>query len=658
MVRSRPLADSRSRRRAAARTARPPAHSRVPGSPSALVILSAAALILIAGLAAYSNSFAGVIVFDDEPAVAQNPYLRSLWPVTTAMSAPVGSTLSGRPIAALSFAIDYAVSGGSLFGYHLTNLVIHLAAALLLFGITRRTLLTAPLRDRFGDAATRLALIVALVFVVHPLQTGSVTYIVQRVESLMGLLYLGTLYCGIRALDAHAKARTLWTGASILCCALGMATKEVMATAPLMVMLWDRQFAADRTIVRRPLYVGLTSTWIILGVLVAGGHRSTSVGFGFADWPWWRYLMIQAEVVTHYLRLAVIPTPLVLDYDWRPVASLPEIAWAGILLYALIGATAWGIVRRSPAAFAGAWCFLILAPTSSVLPIVTEVAAEHRMYLPVAGVIALAVLGFFEIGRRLAGPGSAKAARSALAWTGLVAAAGVVILFGRMTQERNADYHDYDRIWSDTIAKRPLNARARNNYATSLLMKGRYAEAEPHLRVAVKENPSFAEAEANLGVALSSGGKLEEGADHLRRAIALRPDYAGAHRNLGETYGMQHRLGDAAAEFATALESHPDDVFLLHRTAWILATASDGRVRNGSRALALAERAVTLTRRQDADSLDSLAAALAELGRFETAAAAAREALAVARSTGNAGMARDLEYRAALYASGQKYRDP
>jgi protein O-GlcNAc transferase len=136
---------------------------------------------------------------------------------------------------------------------------------------------------------------------------------------------------------------------------------------------------------------------------------------------------------------------------------------------------------------------------------------------------------------------------------GLVAAAAVVIVFARMTHARNADYHDFDRIWSATIAERPNNARARNNYATSLLMKGRYAEAEPHLRVAVRENPSLVEAEANLGVALSAQGNLEEGARHLRRAIDLRPDYATAHRNLGETYAMQDRLADALAEYGKAL---------------------------------------------------------------------------------------------------------
>jgi Tfp pilus assembly protein PilF len=626
----------------------------VAGGRHALVTISAAALIVMVGLAAYSNSFAGVFVFDDEPAIEQNSNLHSLWPLTTAMAAPAGTTLAGRPVASLSFAIDYARSHGSLFGYHAGNLVIHLAASLLLFGITRRTLLTAPLRDRFSGSATTLALIVALCFTVHPLQTASVTYIVQRVESLMGMFYLATLYCAIRALDTNTWTRVSWTGASILACALGMATKEVMATAPLMVMLWDRQFAADRATNRRPLYLGLAATWAIPAVLLAGAYRTSSVGFGFSEWPWWRYLATQAGVVTTYLRLAVIPTPLVLDYGWPAATSIVEVALPGVFLGSLLVATMWGVVRSFPAAFAGAWCFVILAPSSSVIPIVTEVAAEHRMYLPVAGVIALVVLGVFGLGHRLTA-GTTPNVRRALAGAGLIAAAVVIILFARMTYARNLDYHDYDRIWSDTIAKRPRNARARNNYATSLLTTGRYAEAEPHLRIAVEEQPSFAEAEANLGIALSAQGRLAEGEHHLLRAIALRPDYADAHRNLGETYALQHRLREAAAQYAQALNYLPDDVRLLNRLAWILATASDPGTRDGARARTFAERAVRITRRGNATALESLAAAYAELGEFEIAAATAYEAMDIARRNGNLQLASDLAQRSALYSRRQKF---
>ena len=222
-----------------------------------------------------------------------------------------------------------------------------------------------------------------------------------------------------------------------------------------------------------------------------------------------------------------------------------------------------------------------------------------------------------------------------------------------MTHERNADYQNYDRIWSDTIAKRPRNARARNNYATSLLAQGRFSDAETHLRVAVAENPSFPEAQANLGVAFSAQGRLDEGADRLRRAIALRPGYADAHRNLGETYALQGRMGDAVAEYSKALEALPEDVELLNRAAWILATSRDDTVRDGGRA-----RTVRLTLEHDAVSLDSLGAALAETGSFEAALREVRQALAMARLKGDQALALQLEDRLNSYQRGQAFRDP
>lgn len=629
------MAEPRSRRRAA-RRAKSEASARFPAWAAVLLIVAAGAVV-------YSNSFDGIFVFDDEPAIEHNPNLRTLWPLTTSMAAPADTTLSGRPVASLSFAIDHALWGGDVAGYHATNLVIHILCSLLVLGLVRRTLRTPSLSPTFARSAMPLAAIIALLWLVHPLQTGSVTYLVQRVESLMGLFYMATLYCAVRALDAESRARRGFSAAAVVACALGMGAKEVMATAPLMVMLWDRQFAPDRARSRRGLYGALAGTWTILAALLAGGPRSASVGFGFADWPWWRYLMTQAGIVAHYLRLSFFPSPLVLDYEWPAAAGLAQVALPGASILALLAATAWGLVRRRPAAFLGAWFFVILAPTSSVVPIVTEIAAEHRMYLPLAAVIAAVVLAVFA---------------AAPARVGVAAAAAVAVLFGALTHRRNADYHDYDRIWSDTIAKRPRNARARNNYATSLLAQGRHAEAVPHLRVAVAERPGFVEAEANLGAALSALGSLDEGTAHLRRAVELRPDFGSAHRNLGEAYAMQRRFGEAAASYSKALESLPDDVRLLNRAAWILATAQDARVRDGARARMFAERAVRLSGRSDAVSLDSLGAALAELGEFEAAAGATGEALVLARGRNDHALAAELEQRLRLFERGLKFRDP
>ncbi len=610
-----------------------------------------ALLVVAAGVLAYSSSFSGIFVFDDEPSIADNPNIRTLWPLTTAMAAPTDTTLAGRPVASLTFAINYALGSpdrADLRGYHAANLAIHVLAALVLFGIVRRTLLSERIRGRFDRSATTLAFVIALVWLVHPLQTGSVTYIVQRVESLMGLLYLLTLYCAIRAMSVESGSRTSrrWTMASIAACALGMGTKEVMVTAPLIVVLWAWIFApaaAWRT--RWPLYAGLAATWAILAALVASGARAHSVGFGFAGWPWPTYLLTQTAVVARYLRLAVIPFPLVLDYEWPAARSIAEVAPQAALLMALVAATIWAVAHRHPLGFAGAWCFGILAPTSSIVPIVTEVAAEHRMYLPLAAVIAVVVIGGYVMWPR-------RLPRAGL--SGLAAVA--VVALALATDSRNRDYQDYERIWLDTIQKRPSNARARSNYASALLTTGRYGEAEEHLRAAVLARPDFAEAQANLGVALCARGAFDEGIGHLRRAIASQPDYWQAYQDLGEAYASQRQLGVAVTQYRKALEGRPDDPMLLNRAGWILATATDAGVRNGKEAAALAERAVRLTGRRDVTSLDTLAAAYAELGRFSEAEATAREAIALARATGEQAFVPELDARLALYRAARTFR--
>src|SRR5204863_1507506 len=185
--------------------------------------------------------------------------------------------------------------------------------------------------------------------------------------------------------------------------------------------------------------------------------------------------------------------PLVLDYGWPAAGSIADAIVPAAIIVTLIGLTVWGLVRRRPIAFAGVWFFVILAPTSSVIPIVTEVAAEHRMYLPLAAIVSVLVLGAFSllhVGRAFQTRHARGPERAAL----LVMSGAIVVLFAVMTDARNRDYQSFDRIWLDTIAKRPGNARARVNYASSRLEQREYREAEEHLRAAIAIEPDYPEA--------------------------------------------------------------------------------------------------------------------------------------------------------------------
>ena len=202
------------------------------------------ALIITFGvLLAYANSLNGPFVFDDTKGIVNNETIRSLWPLSKVLNPPMLATgAGGRPIVNLSLAINYAIGGLDVRGYHIANMLIHALAALVLFGLIRRTLLLSSLRQKFGAASQWLAISVALLWALHPLLTESVTGIIQRTESLGGLFYLLTLYAFVRSTEGGESRR--WQIVCVGSSLIGMATKEIMATVPVIALLYDRTFIA------------------------------------------------------------------------------------------------------------------------------------------------------------------------------------------------------------------------------------------------------------------------------------------------------------------------------------------------------------------------------------------------------------------------------
>ena len=203
-----------------------------------------------------------------------NPAIRSL---SGAWSQPRNTPLAGRPVAGLTFALNFAANEVDAAAYRATNIAIHIACALLLFGLVRRTLALSQLHARFGGAASNLAFAIALLWVVHPLTTDAVTYVTQRTESLMALCYLITLYASLRghreSATHNGRSTLLWQAVAVAACAFGMGVKESMVTAPVVVALFDRVFLFDSfraaIAVRWRLYVSLALTWLVLVFQVA-----------------------------------------------------------------------------------------------------------------------------------------------------------------------------------------------------------------------------------------------------------------------------------------------------------------------------------------------------------------------------------------------------
>ncbi|KKL95959.1 hypothetical protein LCGC14_1849350 [marine sediment metagenome] len=522
----------------------------------------AAALIVVIGAGVYVNSFGGKFFFDDHKQIVENRRIHRLQPFGEVWRDLTGKGM--RPVTLLSFAVNYQISGDKEWSYHAVNLAIHLVAGLLLFGFVRRTLLSERLAERFGSAATPLAASAALIWVVHPLQTQSVTYIVQRGESMMGMFYLLTMYCAARGLTA--RRGWLWSIGAVVACVLGMGAKPVMVTAPLMVAIYDGLFSPQpqlRTLRRRwPLYVGLAATWGVLAWLyrqAAQTGLTPSAGFSFKGHTWWQYARSQFGVIAHYLKLSIWPWPQNLDYGWPVATGVVEIVLPAILIAVLIGATVWGLLRRRWVGFWGAWFFLILAPTSSVMPI-ADLAVEHRMYLPLAGMIVV----ILSVGSLLGGAllrkwmRLDKPRRRTGRELGLAVVSVIVLTLGILTVRRNTYYQDMVRMWADVVRQNDGHYRGHDSLGVALSRKGKNLEAMKEHRRTVALRPGYAEGHHNLGVVLAQLGRHGEAVASYVRAIGLMPKHYEAYCGLGNSLRNMGRLDEAERVIRKSISIKPD----------------------------------------------------------------------------------------------------
>jgi Flp pilus assembly protein TadD len=361
-----------------------------------------------------------------------------------------------------------------------------------------------------------------------------------------------------------------------------MMSKPVMVTAPLMAAWYDRVFLAGSWRkawqARRRLYLALASTWLLLAaaLLLTRRDYGESAGWSVPQLSPLAYAVNQPAVLLHYLRLAVWPHPLVLDYAWPQARTLGAIAGPLAAAAGLLAATAWALRRAPAAGFLGVWYFLILAPTSSLIPI-ADLAFEHRMYLPLAAPIAGAVIGVFALFNRMRSVRPAGRARAAAALT-----AAAVVGFTGLTIHRNADYQSAVGIWQDTVNRRPSNPYARNNLGFALVEAGRPADAVPHLQEALRLKPDYADAHNNLGNAYLIGqGHLEAATRCYRRALEAAPGHAEAHHNLGFVLQEQGRLDEALVHYREALRLRPGYRTAQDHLRQLLARLEDGSAAPG-----------------------------------------------------------------------------
>ena len=509
-----------------------------------------ALLIVLFVAAAYSNITRAEWAFDDEYAILENTRVHHLNDFQDVKR--IFGYHPGRFLGYLSLAVNYRLNGENPFWYRVVNVAIHAWAALAVLAILRMCLGSRGLRLGLSEYdRNTLAMLGALVFACHPVQTESVTYVVQRMEALAGAwlftcvaLYMKARLDGLREPAAPRWRRVLLYLISWLCMLAGTMTKQTAAVAPALLALMDfvvieRSAKRWRPRLARLMLYALPLLFALF-VTLAIRHY----GAGTRGPTTWHYLLTQAWAHVIYMRLLVWPVGLNLDYDiLMATTPLDPRVIAGTVSIALALAIAWAARRKAPLVTAGIlWHFIALSVTSSFI-VILDVVFEHRLYPALPG-FAMALLGMACLR-----PSGRKAARTA----GLV----LVITLAALTNLRNTTWSTRVSLWGDTVAKSPGKARANLNYGHALLNANRADEAIPYLQKAVRLKPENVKAYDMLGQIHALKGD-RAGAERLfKQALATDPDAGFVHNNLGLLYASAGRAEAAGKSFERAVELDP-----------------------------------------------------------------------------------------------------
>ena len=486
-------------------------------------------LIIALGLAVYSNTLHAPFQSDELNYIIHKPYIKDLsFPIESLRDQPeFYKTLKQRYIGYLTFALNYRLHGYAVEGYHIVNISIHLLSGLLVYLLVFLSFRTPFLR-RFTspEKASITALFSGLFFVVHPLQTEAVTYVYQRLASLMAFFYLGSLVAYILArLTDRLYSRLVFHALAVGLAVLAMKTKENAFTLPIVVVMYELFFFEGK-ISRRILWiVPLLLTLMIIPISTLSiSHQTslrvdqmTAVTEGVSMWD---YLIVEFRVIATYIRLIFLPINQNLDHDYPSFESFlsADVLPAFLLLSAILS-TALHLFHRSRTgkrglrliAFGIFWFFVTLSVESSLIPLPNPIN-EYRVYLPSAGFfISVCSAAFlFPAGRR--------AGRIIIA-----AGASVVILLSVATYTRNDLWGNNVLFWKDVVGKSPLRARAHNNLGLHYQEAREYEKAIREYKTALSMDPYFFDARKNLGLVYLDLGQPYAAIIEIETALIQNP---------------------------------------------------------------------------------------------------------------------------------------
>lgn len=513
-----------------------------------------AILIIITGTLVYSNSFNCSFHFDDLQNIAFNPDIQDISNVSAWWN-----YYPSRPVGIFTFVLNYAAGGTGVWGYHLVNLIIHLANALLVFWFVTLLFSTQAIKNMsIVKHSNIIALLAALLFVAHPIQTQAVTYIVQRLAALAALFYLLSLcfYVKGRISEFSKPLKFAVFAASGISALLAFLTKENSFTLPLMILLvefffirkekiklnlkdWKIWAFAGMAVIAAIIFLLNFNLSIFKPIAPEQGHTYTLTAF--------TYLLTQFRVITTYLRLLVLPINQNLDYDYPVSQSFFELRTLLSFLF-LLGLLVVAVMlykKYRLASFGIFWFFITLSVESGIIP-VANVIFEHRVYLPSFGFFIFVPGILFSI---------IPDKRKQLLTIVLFALVPVLAI---TSYNRNEVWKDELTLWGDVLKKSPEKPRALNNMGITLLKLGRRAEAITWFDKAIAKNPGYKDPWLSRGNAKQDLGDLQGALNDYTAAIKIDSLYPESYYNRGFTRATLKDLEGAIQDFGMAIKLNPE----------------------------------------------------------------------------------------------------
>lgn len=539
-------------------------------------LLHALAIIVLTA-AVYSNTLSAPFHFDDYINIVENPVVKKIpsyfdSPLKEGAKAAVDMFFKSRYMGYLSFAVNYKLHDQSTFGYHAFNTFVHMSTALLVYWIIVLTFKT-PRMAPAADNQSALALITALIFAAHPLNTQAVTYIVQRLASMctMFALLSFALYVKFRLMDETKGALRIFVYASsVISMAAAMFTKEIAFTVPFMIAVYEFMFFNGPKARRAYYVIPLMMTMVIvpLNLYITLRDYAASAG-GSVQWMTrlqstltrYEYFLTETRVAATYLRLLILPVNQNLDYDYAVSKTLTDSAVIrSILLHITIAASGvWMLIKsgRFPllriSAFGILWFYSTASVESSVMPI-EDVIFEHRAYMPGIGMLVAIMFAAYAVVRDK----TVAVKKAALA-----VIAAIILIFAVAAYLRNNVWRTEFSLWEDVVNKSPGKARPHLYLANVHMKRGEIEKAEQLYKKAVEIDPLSEQAHINLGVVYENSGDFGNAETHYQKAAALVMDKYAVLERLGGLYIKTGEYDKATEYIGMSLKEKPDNPYAL-----------------------------------------------------------------------------------------------